>query len=308
MLVGPETSDDAGVYLLTDDIALVQTLDFITPIVDDPRAFGAIAAANSLSDVYAMGGTPVTALSITCFPDKEADIEILAEILKGAADKCREAGCLILGGHTVSDPELKYGLSVTGTVHPRRIVTNAGVRSGDRLVLTKPLGTGIVATAIKKGKASAAAAAAMTRSMLALNAAAAALMVEYEAHAATDITGFGLAGHTYQMAHASGLALRIEARALGALEGALELADRFYTGGDGRNREYVASFLSVEGKLDSARERLLYDPQTSGGLFVALAAGRADAYVTALHGAGIAEARVVGEAVDGRPGTITIVA
>jgi selenide,water dikinase len=266
LLVGFETADDAGVYRLTADLALVQTVDFFTPIVDDPFTFGAIAAANSLSDVYAMGGTPLTALSILAWPGG-GELGDLEEILLGGADKMREAGCVILGGHSVNDPEIKFGYAVTGTVHPDRVWTNAGARAGDVLMLTKRIGTGVISTALKQGIADETHVDASIRSMLTLNRAAREALHGLEVHAATDVTGFGLLGHGREMALGSNVTLEIEAALVPLLDGALDYARRgALPGGLKNNRDFVAS--CVEGASDF--DDLLYDPQTSGGLLVSL--------------------------------------
>jgi selenide, water dikinase len=263
VLVGFDTCDDAGVFRLAPDLALVQTVDFFTPIVDDPYTFGAIAAANSLSDVFAMGGKPLSSLSILCYPGK-GDIDVLREILRGGSDKMREAGCVILGGHSVSDEEIKFGFAVTGTIHPDRVWTNAGAKTGDLLVLTKRLGTGVVSTALKRGIASEQHMAAAIESMLALNRA------PTFAHGCTDITGFGLLGHAREMAVASGVTLEIEADRIPLLPGALEYARMgAVPGGTGNNREFVSPCVELERELTPELEALLYDPQTSGGLLIA---------------------------------------
>lgn len=263
VLVGFDTSDDAGVYRLSPECALVQTVDFFTPIVDDPYTFGAIAAANALSDIFAMGGTPLTALSILCYPGN-GDLDDLAAILKGGAEKMIEAGCVILGGHSVNDDEIKFGYSVTGTVHPDRVWTNAGARPGDVLVLTKPLGTGVIATALKRGLASDAHVEAAIASMLQLNRSTAI------AHGCTDITGFGLMGHAREMALASNVTLEINTAALQFLPGALDYAAQgAVPGGLKNNREFAASAVRIAIELLPEVEALLYDPQTSGGLLLA---------------------------------------
>jgi selenide,water dikinase len=302
LIVGYETADDAAVYRLDDRTALVQTVDFITPIVDDPYTFGAVAAANSLSDVYAMGGRPLTALNIVCFPEDKMPIEVLVEILRGSADKCREAGCLVVGGHTVSDPELKFGLSVTGLVAPDRVVRNGGAVAGDALVLTKPLGTGILATAMKKGRLEAASARALERSLLELNDRAAREMLAAGAHAGTDITGFGLLGHGMEMAVASAARLVFQASLLPCLPDALELARRgVLTGADKRNREYTGDRCRIEAGVSEAAARVAFDAQTSGGLLVALAPEGAAAMCRALPGA------VVIGRVESGPGEVLLV-
>jgi selenide,water dikinase len=263
VLVGFDTCDDAGVFRISPDLALVQTVDFFTPIVDDPYTFGAIAAANSLSDVYAMGGQPMSALSILCYPGK-GDIDTLKDILRGGADKMAEAGCVILGGHSVADDEIKFGFAVTGTVHPDRVWTNAGARPGDTLILTKPLGTGVVTTALKRGIADPEHVEAAIQSMLTLNRAPAV------AHGCTDVTGFGLLGHSREMALGSKVTLDIEADAVPFLPGAVEYARAgAIPGGSKNNREFVASCVHSDRELAPEIEALLYDPQTSGGLLVA---------------------------------------
>lgn len=266
LLVGFETSDDAGVYRLSPECALVQTVDFFTPIVDDPFLYGAIAAANSLSDVYAMGGQPLTALSILCYP-ASGDLEVLGEILQGGASKIHESGCLILGGHSVADDEIKFGYAVTGTVNPNNVWTNAGARPGDFLILTKAIGTGVISTALKRGIAREADVEASIQSMLRLNRDAASALAAAEVHAATDITGFGLIGHAREMANASNVTIELNSESVPLLSGAREYARAgAIPGGLKNNREFASP--AVEGAADL--DGLLYDPQTSGGLLVAL--------------------------------------
>jgi selenide,water dikinase len=266
VLVGFDTADDAGVYKLTAECALVQTVDFFTPIVDDPATFGAIAAANSLSDVYAMGGSPLSALSILCYPGK-GDLDELAEILRGGAEKMREAECVVLGGHSVNDDDVKFGYAVTGSIHPERIKANAGARAGDALVFTKRLGTGVIATALKRGIAEVAHVEAAIESMLTLNREACERMLEFDVHGCTDVTGFGLLGHAREMALGSGVMLEMEADSVQFLPGAAQYAAAgAIPGGLVNNREFVAP--CVEG--DIAGRDLLFDPQTSGGLLIAL--------------------------------------
>ncbi len=264
VLVGYDTSDDAGVYQLTPEVALVQTVDFFTPIVDDPYTFGAIAATNALSDVYAMGGKPISALSILAWP-VDGDEEDLAAILRGGADKIHEAGAVILGGHSITDTELKFGYAVTGTVHPDRVKSNAGARVGDALVFTKRIGTGVISTALKKGMARDEDVQASIESMMTLNRAACEAMLKFEVHGCTDVTGFGLLGHARELACGSGVTLEIEAARVQFLPGAVEYAAAgAIPGGLKNNREFVAPF--VEG----AAGDLLYDPQTSGGLLISM--------------------------------------
>jgi selenide,water dikinase len=270
VLVGYDTADDAGVYLLTPELALVQTVDFFTPVVDDPFTFGAIAAANSLSDVYAMGGTPLSALTIVAFP-ADGDPDDLTAIMRGGLEKMREAGCAVLGGHSVNDPEIKFGYAVTGTVHPSRIKANAGARAGDALVFTKAIGTGVIATALKRGIASEASVEAAVASMLTLNRKACEAMLQFDVHGCTDVSGFGLLGHAREMAVASGVTLEIEPARLTLLPGALDavLAGAIPAGLK-NNREFVDCAVSGAETIDPALLTLLYDPQTSGGLLISL--------------------------------------
>jgi selenide,water dikinase len=300
LLVGARTADDAAVWRLTGDLALVQTVDFFTPIVDDPYAFGAIAATNALSDVYAMGGRPVTALNLVAFPLERLGVEVLREILRGGRDAVAAAGALVVGGHSIDDPEPKYGLAVTGVVHPDEIMSNAGGRAGDALVLTKPLGAGAISTAAKRGLASRASLDAAIAVMTTLNDAAAAAARRAGAHALTDVTGFGLLGHLHELARASGVAAVVDACAVPAIAGALELLEdeRAVSGGARRNAEWVAGFASLEESVPVARARLLTDPMTSGGLLAAVAPER----VGELDGA------VVGRLKSGRPGAIAVLA
>lgn len=266
ILVGFDTADDAGVYRVSPDLAIVQTVDFFTPVVDDPYTFGAIAAANALSDVYAMGGRPLTALSILAWP-AATDIAILEQILRGGADKIHEAGCVILGGHSVSDPEIKFGYAITGTVHPDRVKTNTGARPGDVLMFTKKIGTGVISTALKKGIAKQEHVDAAIAQMMTLNRAAAEALEPLDVHGLTDVTGFGLFGHAREMAIGSKVTLEIDSKLVRFLDGALEYAEaQAFSGGLGNNREFVSS--CVEGF--SALDDLFYDPQTSGGLLVSL--------------------------------------
>lgn len=267
ILVGFETSDDAGVYKLSPSLALVQTVDFFTPIVDDPFTFGAIAAVNALSDVYAMGGRPLTALSVLCYPGN-GDLDDLVAILKGGVSKMHEAGCPVIGGHSVKDDEIKFGYAVTGTVHPDRITANAGARVGDVVMFTKRIGTGVIGTALKQGLASEAHVAAMTASMLELNKAACEAMLEFDVHGCTDITGFGLLGHVREMAAGSGVTIEIDPALVQYLPGAVEYAAQgCIPGGLIANREFVS--CAVSGQAGDLLD-LLYDPQTSGGLLITM--------------------------------------
>ncbi len=270
VLVGFDTCDDAGVYRLSPDLALVQTVDFFTPIVDDPFTFGAITAANSLSDVYAMGGRPLTALSIVAYPGK-GELEDLQQILAGGAEKMREAGCVVIGGHSIADEEIKFGYAVTGTVHPRRVLANSGARAGDALVFTKSLGTGVIATALKRGMAEAAHVEAAAASMLELNRRACEEALKFEPHACTDVTGFGFIGHAREMAAASGVTLEIEAAAVRFLPGALEYAHKgAVPGGLKNNRDFSSCAVDAVRAPAPEVETVLYDPQTSGGLLISM--------------------------------------
>ncbi len=270
VLVSTSTADDAGVYRLNDDTALVFTLDFFTPVVDDPFDFGRVAAANSISDVYAMGGTPLIGLNIVCFPDGDLPNAVLGDILAGAQKKALEAGVLTIGGHSVSDQELKFGMAVVGTIHPDRIVSNVGATPGDVMVLTKPLGTGVIATGIKFERVPAETVGALTEQMATLNRSASRAMIAAGAHAATDVTGFGLIGHALEMAEGSGVTIEIDAAELPLMDGARELcADGIAPGGLGTNRHFYSPRVSIE-TADTVVTELTFDPQTSGGLLVAL--------------------------------------
>jgi selenide,water dikinase len=305
VLVDTSTADDAGVYKLSDDLALVLTVDFFTPIVDDPYTYGRIAAANSLSDVYAMGGRPVTALNIACYPEK-LDPEGLGLILHGGQDTATEAGVAVVGGHTVMDNELKYGMAVTGVVHPDRIVTNARARPGDQLILTKPLGTGIVTTALKAKKGTPELLERVATSMWTLNKTAAEVMALYDVHAATDITGCGLLGHAWEMAHGSKVHLRFKAAAIPVFEEALYFAKRGYlTKGDVSNREYASGAVTLERGVSVEIGRILFDPQTSGGLLISVAGEQAGALVESLRQRGVEAAAIIGE-VEAGTGTIEV--
>ena len=296
VLVDFRTADDAGVYKLDERRALVQTVDFFTPVVDDPFAYGRIAAANALSDIYAMGGRPLTALAIAGFP-KDADPSVLATIFRGGLFTLNEAGVALLGGHTVQDQEIKFGYAVTGEVEPDRVWSNAGARPGDALILTKPLGTGVVATAIKFGRAPDAVAEAAIASMTGLNRDAADVLSRLPkdaVHACTDVTGFGLIGHATEVAKASGCVLAIDVGAVRLLPGALELVDRNTPGGGRTNRDHFGGGVRVADSLDARRFQLLFDPQTSGGLLVATAKAHAAAAVARLSAAGVA-GHLIGE-------------
>ena len=307
LLVGIDHLDDAGVYRLTDNIALVQTIDFFTPIVDDPFSFGQIAAANALSDIYAMGGKPLTAMNVVAFPIKKMERSILTEILKGGYSKVQESGAIMVGGHSIDDDDIKYGLSVTGTVHPDRILTNAGAQPGDRLVLTKPLGTGIIATALKGGMASGEAMTKITRSMTELNRVASEMMVEVGVNACTDITGFGLLGHALEMAMASDVAIAIQSRSVPIFREAEEYASMgMVPGGSGRNRDFASCKVEVLGDIPDIRVDILYDAQTSGGLLISVAGQRVKRLLEKLHRRGVTRATIIGEVLDGPKGRIVL--
>jgi len=284
LLVGHETFDDAGVFVLSDDLALVQTVDFFAPIVDDPYTFGQVAAANALSDVYAMGGEPLTAMNVVGFPEKQLPLSVLTEILRGGQDKVHEAGAIIVGGHTVSDDEVKYGLAVTGRAHPGQLLTNGAAVPGDILVLTKPLGTGILATAVKRGELDEEGARPMLESMARLNRDASRAALAVGSRCATDVTGFGLLGHLSHIARASRVTLRVRVADVPILEGAAAAWARgSRTGGAGRNLDYVSSMVGW-GAASELERALLTDPQTSGGLVVAVPAGRLGDYLSLVPG------------------------
>jgi selenide,water dikinase len=305
--VGIERAEDAGVYKLTDELAIIQTLDFFTPIVDDPYAFGQIAAANALSDVYAMGGQPLTAMNIVCFPEKTMAMSVLRDILVGGLDKMREAGVLLVGGHSVEDEELKYGLSVTGTIHPARVVLNTGARAGDRLILTKPLGTGIISTAIKGDMADEGAIAKIFKSMATLNKEAAELMQETGVHACTDVTGFGLLGHAAEMVEGADVGMVIDSAAVPFFPEARELAEMgMIPGGLHRNRDFRKNMIDIAEGVPRYLEDILFDPQTSGGLLITVPAPKAAELLDKMHEAGITEAAIIGEVVAEPKGKIVV--
>jgi selenide,water dikinase len=304
LLVGFDTNDDAGVYRLTDELALVQTVDFFTPIVDDPFLYGQIAAANSLSDVYAMGGRPLSALSIVGFPPA-GDPAVMEQILRGGLEKMAEAACTVVGGHSIRDEDMKFGYAVTGLIHPGRIWRNVGARPGDALLLTKPLGTGVIATALKKERAASASVSAAIASMARLNRDAADALRELDAgtadggrpiHAVTDVTGFGLLGHAREMAAGSGVTLEINYARIEYLPGAIEASQQgFLAGGLLNNREFLEGCVGFADSVPEEFRNLLYDPQTSGGLLVVLAAEAAPLAIAALERRGIS-ARLIGTA------------
>jgi selenide, water dikinase len=295
VLVGFDHADDAGVYQIAPDQALVQTVDFFTPIVDDPYTFGQIAATNALSDIYAMGGKPLTSLALVCFPEK-ADLQILERILAGGLSKMVEAGCTVIGGHSIRDEETKFGYSVTGLINPKKILTNGGAKPGDALILTKPLGTGVISTAIKKGKAEEAWIEAAIASMTVLNKKAAEVIGSHNGaadpsvrpvvHAMTDVTGFGLIGHAREMALASDVSLRLHAGKIPLLPGALEcVRSGFIPGGLNNNRDFAECVVGYEDSIADEIKALLFDPQTAGGLLISVASGQAEKLVANLKSA-----------------------
>ena len=295
VLIGFDTADDAGVYRLTDELALVQTVDFFTPIVDDPYTFGQIAAANSLSDVYAMGGRPISALSIVGFPNKEEQIGILEKILQGGLAKMQEAQCTVIGGHSIGDDEIKFGYAVTGVVNPQRVWANAGARAGDRLVLTKRIGTGIIGTAIKQGAASPESVKAAIDSMSTLNRVASEVGLNFPVHGATDITGFGLLGHAREMAVGGKVSLVLDHSRIEFLPGGVEYSRRgFIPGGLKRNIEFIAGCVEFAGGISEEVRKLLFDPQTSGGMLFSVDAHESAALLKSLAARGVG-AQEIGE-------------
>jgi selenide,water dikinase len=298
LIVGTETSDDAGVFRLRRDLAIVNTVDFFTPIVDDPYVFGQIAAANALSDIYAMGAEPRTALNIVGFPKGKLDLEVLAEILRGGAERAKKAGALVVGGHSIIDAELKYGMAVTGVIHPDRVIRNVGARAGDAVILTKALGTGIITTGIKRKVASARSMRAAVASMIALNGTASRIMRNHDVHACSDVTGYGLLGHSFEMASGTRVTLQIDSTRLPILPEAIRLAESgCLTGGCSRNRTYLEDKVEIRSGLPAGVVEVAFDPQTSGGLLIALPRESAPALVAELQAAGVKAATIIGEVV-----------
>jgi selenide,water dikinase len=307
LLIGLNKPDDSAVYRISPEVAIISTTDFFPPVVDDPYDFGAIAAANALSDIYAMGGEPIMAINLVAYPDGYS-YDLLTEILRGGAEKVRESGAVIAGGHTVTDKEPKYGLSVTGRVHPDRILTKGGARPGDALILSKPLGSGVITTALKNDRADAAHVAAAVAVMKRLNRSAAQAAVAAGVHALTDITGYGLLGHGHEMAHLSGVTLRLRFDALHWIPGAQAYADQdIFAGGMRRNQQFYAPWVTLSAALTEAQQGLLYDPQTSGGLLMAVPSEGARALLASLKAAGD-DARMIGEVIAGEAGRIDVVA
>jgi len=306
LLVGMDKPDDAGVYRISDDTALILTLDFFTPVVDDPYMFGQISVTNALSDVYAMGGRPLVAMNIICFP-QEGDVSILQEILRGGYDKMAEAGTLLVGGHSVDDSEIKYGLSVTGIVHPDRILKNIGSQVGDKLILTKPVGTGIISTAIKADIADAGVEEKVAMYMNTLNKTPAELMEGFDVHACTDVTGFGLLGHACEMIEKSDVGMRIFSSCVPVIKEALEYASMgLIPAGAYRNEKYRESFVEKDSSVSDDIMKILFDPQTSGGLMISLPSDQADRLLVMLHDAGITDAAIIGEITRDHPGGIMV--
>jgi selenide,water dikinase len=296
LIVGFDTADDAGVYRLRDDLALVQTLDFFTPIVDDPYNYGRIAALNSINDVWAMAGTPITAMAITCFPKKGVDLAILAEIMRGGLETINQYGVTLIGGHSVDNEQIMFGYSVTGLIDPNKVAKNSGAQPGDVIILTKPLGTGVISTGIKKATAGDAIVAGSVETMLTPGKYAAEAMREFGVRAATDVTGFALLGHAWEMACASKVTIEIDAAAVPLLEGALELAAQgMLTSGDKTNREYVGRDVQIDTAVDENVVKLLFDPQTAGGMLIAIAEDKSEALLATLN-KNYPHARIIGRA------------
>jgi selenide,water dikinase len=302
-----ESLDDAGVYKISDDLAIIQTIDFFTPIVDNPFDFGQIAVANALSDVYAMGGKPLTAMNVVCFPIKKLDISVLQDILKGGIDKMMEAGVILVGGHSIDDAELKYGLSVTGVVHPEKMIANDGARVGDKLILTKPLGTGIISTALKAGKVNKDLVAVITKSMATLNKIASEHMQKVGVNACTDITGFGFLGHACQLIENSDTGMKVNSGSIPVFAEVAEFAKKgLCPGGLRRNMEFYGKLVEFSGQVPDYMRDILFDPQTSGGLLISVAAEKAELLLSRLKKAGISEVVIVGEIISQPAGKIIV--
>ncbi len=302
-----ERSEDAGIYKLSNELALVQTVDFFTPVIDDPHTFGQIAVVNALSDVYAMGGKPLTAMNIVCFPVKKMNMSILHEILIGGLEKLREAEVVLVGGHSVEDNELKYGLSVTGIIHPAKVLLNTGAKSGDRLILTKALGTGIINTAIKGGMANDDAVSKAIECMITLNRTASELIKSVEVHACTDITGFGLLGHACEMIEGTDVGIVLDSSSIPLLPRTKEYAHMgLIPGGTIRNRDYRIDMIEQSSNISDEELLILFDAQTSGGLLVSVPESEAKNLVAAMHQQGIKDAAIIGEIVDMPKGKIIV--
>lgn len=306
MIVGFDLADDAGVYRLSDDLALVQTLDFFTPIVDDPFDYGRIAALNSINDVWAMAGTPITALAITCFPKNGVDFSILAEIMRGGLEVLTQNGVVLLGGHSVDNEQIMFGYSVTGVIDPNKVATNAGACAGDVIILTKPIGTGVISTGIKFAKAPADVAASSVETMLTSGKSAAEAMREFDVKGATDVTGFALLGHAWEFARASQVTIEINSTRVPILPGALELAGGgILTSGDKTNREYVGDDIQIAESVSKEMSSLLYDPQTAGGLLISIPPERANALLARLREAYV-HAEIVGRVLERGPHSLIV--
>ena len=300
LIVGLERADDAGVYKINDELAIIQTVDFFTPIVDDPFCFGQIAVANALSDVYAMGGIPKTAMNLVAFPIKEMGISILRQILEGGLDTMKQAGVVLVGGHSIEDRELKYGLSVTGFVHPDRVIQNTGLKPGDRLILTKPLGTGIINTAIKGGIASAAVTETVTRIMITLNRQAAEVMCHYPVSACTDVTGFGLIGHLAEMIVGTSCSVQLRSSQIPVIPETFEYAGMgLIPGGAFKNKEFRASIVTFSSMIDPLLQEILFDPQTSGGLLIGIQDKFSQDLLQELKSSGAGDSAIIGEVTSG---------
>jgi len=307
LILGLANLDDAGVYKLSDELGIIQTIDYFTPIVDDPYAFGQIAAANALSDVYAMGGKPLTDMNVVCFPTKSLDISVLKDILRGGADKILEAGAVLVGGHSIDDAELKYGLSVTGIVHPARLVTNAGARAGDKLILTKPLGIGIISTAIKAGVVDKELVQRITKSMATLNKKASELMQEIGVHACTDVTGFGLLGHAVQVAEGSQICIELHLAQIPYFPEVIGFAQQgLCPGGLYRNKDFYSSKVKFADEIPEYMQDILFDAQTSGGLLICLSPGKAELLLNRLREEDVKDAAIIGEVIGEPRGMLVI--
>lgn len=306
LIVGFDKADDAGVYRLRDDLAIVQTVDFFTPIVDDPYDYGRIAALNSINDVWAMAGTPLTAMAITCFPKKGVDPAILGEIMRGGQETLNQYGVTLIGGHSVDNQQIMFGYSVTGVIDPRKIATNAGARAGDALILTKPIGTGVISTGIKWGKASEQVAAGSVKTMLTPGKYAAEAMREFEVRGATDVTGFSLLGHAWEMAKASNVTIQIEPASVPLLAGAMELAAAgMLTSGNKTNREYVGDDIEIDESVSEHLVKLLFDPQTAGGMLISVSPDRAPALLARLR-ENYSQAGIIGSIAERRDHSIEV--
>ncbi|MDI6733251.1 MAG: selenide, water dikinase SelD [Planctomycetota bacterium] len=308
LLVGLDKPDDAGVYKLSDQIAIIQTVDFFPPIVDDPYLFGQIAATNALSDIYAMGGKPITAMNVVGFPSEKLPLDILRQILKGGLDKVHEADAVLVGGHTIDDVELKYGLSVTGIIHPKKIITNSTAQPGDKLILTKLIGTGVITTALKAGKVSQKSISAVIKSMSFLNREASLIIQKTGVNACTDVTGFSLIGHSYIMAVNSDVSIIIDHKAVPYFPKAqLLVREGFIPGGTYNNRKFYSPYITVREQVTTEALNLLFDPQTSGGLLISVSHKKAPLVLSRLKANGIKQARIIGEVVRKQPARIIVI-